>query len=35
MAWGGERMEGLLRQYVDRLGWLVVALVVAVALVYH
>ena len=35
MAWGGERMEGLLRQYVDRLGWLVVALVVAAALVYH
>ncbi|MCU0833382.1 MAG: DedA family protein [Chromatiaceae bacterium] len=35
MAWGGERMEGLLRQYVDRIGWLVVALVVAVVLVYY
>lgn len=34
MAWGGERMEGLLRQYVDRLGWLMVALVVAVLLIY-
>lgn len=29
MAWGGERMEGVLRRYVDRIGW---ATVVAVAL---
>lgn len=34
MAWGGERMEGLLRQYVDRIGWLMVALVVAVLILY-
>jgi uncharacterized membrane protein len=27
MAWGGERMEGLLRQYVDRIGWIMIALV--------
>ncbi len=32
MAWGGERMEGLLRRYIDALGWLtvLVALVVFV-----
>ena len=34
MAWGGERMEGLLRRYVDRIGWILVLLVVAVVLVY-
>ncbi len=27
MMWGGERMQGLLRDYVDRIGWLLVALV--------
>ncbi len=27
MMWGGERMQGLLREYVDRIGWLLVALV--------
>ncbi len=26
MAWGGERMEGLLHRHVDRLGWASVAL---------
>ncbi len=26
MAWGGERMEGLLRRYVDALGWLLLVL---------
>jgi len=30
MAWGGERMEKMLHKYVDRLGWLVVALVIVV-----
>jgi membrane protein YqaA with SNARE-associated domain len=30
MVWGGERMEKNLRRYVDILGWIVVALVVAV-----
>jgi membrane protein YqaA with SNARE-associated domain len=33
MAWGGERMESVLRRYVDRLGWLMVALVVAILVV--
>jgi membrane protein YqaA with SNARE-associated domain len=32
MAWGGERMETTLRQYVDRLGWIMVGLVVIVVL---
>ena len=31
MAWGGERMERLLRRYVDRIGWLLVA---AAAILY-
>lgn len=29
MVWGGPRMEGLLRKYVDAIGWSVVALAVA------
>jgi len=33
MAWGGERMEKMLHKYVDRLGWLVVMLVVIAVLV--
>lgn len=32
MAWGGERMEVTLRQYVDRLGWIMVLLIVLVVL---
>ncbi len=28
MAWGGERAERLLHEYIDRLGWLVVVLAV-------
>jgi membrane protein YqaA with SNARE-associated domain len=32
MAWGGERMEGTLRRYVDRIGWVMILLVVAVIL---
>jgi len=32
MAWGGERMESTLRSYVDRIGWIVVLLVVLVVL---
>lgn len=28
MVWGGPRMEGLLRKYVDAIGWSVVALAV-------
>lgn len=34
MAWGGERMEQVLKKYIDRIGWLVVLLVVGVMLVY-
>lgn len=29
MRWGGEKMEKLLESYVDRLGWITVAIVVA------
>jgi len=32
MAWGGERMEGVLRQYVDKVGWIMVLLAVVVLL---
>jgi membrane protein YqaA with SNARE-associated domain len=34
MAWGGERMEATLRQYVDRLGWIMVILVILVV-IFH
>ncbi len=30
MHWGGERMEGALRKYIDRIGWAVVVIVVVV-----
>ncbi len=33
--WGGEKMDKLLRRYVDWLGWIVVALVVVLYLVLH
>jgi len=33
MAWGGERMEKILHKYVDRLGWLIVALVIITILI--
>ena len=33
MAWGGEQMEGMLRKYVDRIGWIMVALLVAIVVV--
>lgn len=35
MAWGGERMEQVLKKYIDRIGWLVVLLVVIALLVFH
>lgn len=35
MAWGGPRMEAVLRKYVDRLGWATVAAVVIGVLVYR
>jgi membrane protein YqaA with SNARE-associated domain len=34
MSWGGERMEATLRQYVDRLGWIMVILVI-IAVIFH
>jgi hypothetical protein len=27
MAWGGERMEGTLHKYIDRIGWTSVLLI--------
>ncbi len=33
MVWGGSRMESMLRQNVDRLGWAVVAIVAVVIVV--
>ncbi len=35
MAWGGARMEAMLRKYVDRLGWVTVGAVVAGMLLYR
>lgn len=35
MAWGGERMDLAMRQYVDRVGWIVVVLVAAVFVWYR
>ncbi|WP_133513091.1 YqaA family protein [Candidatus Thiosymbion oneisti] len=32
MAWGGERMESTLRTYVDRIGWIMVLLIILVVL---
>jgi membrane protein DedA with SNARE-associated domain len=34
MAWGGARMEAVLRRYIDRLGWATVAAVVVGVLVF-
>lgn len=34
MAWGGERMEGLLGLYMDRIGWFVIMLVVILLLIF-
>ena len=31
---GGEKMEGLLREYIDRLGWLLLALLLVAYVVY-
>ena len=33
MAWGGARMEATLKLYIDRIGWLMVALLVIVVLI--
>ncbi|HEB94925.1 MAG TPA: DedA family protein [Sedimenticola thiotaurini] len=32
MAWGGERMEQRLKLYIDRIGWIMVVLLLVVAL---
>jgi len=34
LAWGGERLESVLRTYMDRIGWTLVTLVVIGGLVY-
>jgi hypothetical protein len=34
IRWGGERAESALRRNIERLGWVVVALVVVGVLVY-
>lgn len=34
MVWGGERMEGILRRYVDRIGWVLVLLAVLLYVAY-
>ncbi len=34
MAWGGERMEGALGQYIDRIGWSVVVLITILLLIF-
>ena len=33
MVWGGEKMERTLRQYIDKLGWLVIILAIAIYLI--
>ena len=35
MAWGGERMEKQLHRYVDGLGWLTLALVAVIVIIYR
>jgi membrane protein YqaA with SNARE-associated domain len=35
MAWGGERMERQLRKWVDLLGWLTVAAVILILIIYR
>jgi len=35
MAWGGERMEAVLHKYVERLGWLTVAIMAIALIVYQ
>jgi membrane protein YqaA with SNARE-associated domain len=35
MAWGGERMEALLRRYIDRIGWIMVIALALIFLIYQ
>jgi len=34
MAWGGQRMEGALHRYIDRIGWILVLVVLTLFLLY-
>lgn len=35
MRWGGERMERTLRDYVDRIGWVLILLVIALYFIFN
>jgi membrane protein YqaA with SNARE-associated domain len=35
MAWGGERMDGMLRRYIDGIGWLTVLLAVIAFMIFR
>lgn len=35
MAWGGVRMESVLRRYIDRIGWATVALIIVGTVAYR
>jgi len=35
MRWGGERMERTLRLYIDRIGWILILLVIALYFVFN
>lgn len=35
MRWGGERMEQTLRVYIDRIGWILILLVIALYFVFN
>ncbi|MCW8825371.1 MAG: DedA family protein [Gammaproteobacteria bacterium] len=35
ILWGGEEMEHKLRSYIDRIGWLMVVLIVIGVVIYH
>lgn len=35
MVWGGARMEKVLHQYIDRLGWATVAAVAVGLVIYN
>jgi len=35
IRWGGERMDRLLRRYIDRLGWILVVLAIVIYLVVN
>lgn len=34
MVWGGDAMDSMVRKYIDRIGWLVLVLLLLAALVY-